>query len=150
MSRVPRPLLLIIPGLLWATVACDGSASGTVPLQPRRDTLRVTVHWDQTAQTLQGFGASDAWSIQHVGLWPDPIRQDIAERLFSRDTDGEGRPRGEVVGSPGGSPVAWQPFVTSEAFDLAPAGPEEAGSRFVVPRRSVVTLVGVSPPGRQT
>jgi hypothetical protein len=94
MSCVTKALLLIVPGLLWSTVACDGSTAGAVPLQPAQDTLRVTVHWNDTAQTLHGFGASDAWSIQHVGLWADPIRRGIAERLFSIEADGEGRPRG--------------------------------------------------------
>ena len=29
--------------------------------------LEVTVRWNETRQTLHGFGASDAWSIQFVG-----------------------------------------------------------------------------------
>lgn len=45
-------------------------------------------------QTIEGFGASDAWSAQFVGRWPDPLRERVAELLFSREWDTEGRPRG--------------------------------------------------------
>ena len=57
--------------------------------------LEVTVRWNETRQTLHGFGASDAWSIQFVGKnWPVEKRNQMADWLFSRDTTDAGAPEG--------------------------------------------------------
>jgi len=57
--------------------------------------LEVTVRWNETRQTLHGFGASDAWSIQFVGKnWPVEKRNQMADWLFSRDTTDDGAPEG--------------------------------------------------------
>ena len=50
---------------------------------------------DAPRQTIRHFGASDAWSMQTIGLWPDSTEQaKIADWLFSLDTNAEGQPRG--------------------------------------------------------
>ena len=36
-------------------------------MTPPDDPLVVAVHWDETQQTIRGFGASGAWSTQFVG-----------------------------------------------------------------------------------
>ena len=36
-------------------------------------------------QTIDSFGASDAWSIEVVGKWDLPARERVAELLFSRE-----------------------------------------------------------------
>lgn len=54
-----------------------------------------TILTDQPRQTIEHFGASDAWSMQNIGLWEDEEQQrQIAEWLFSLDTDENGQPRG--------------------------------------------------------
>lgn len=45
-------------------------------------------------QTVRHFGASDAWSAQFVGLWPQRQQEQIADWLFSTDTTATGQPRG--------------------------------------------------------
>jgi O-glycosyl hydrolase len=46
-------------------------------------------------QTIRHFGASDAWSMQNIGLWPEVEEQErIADWLFSLETDHQGQPRG--------------------------------------------------------
>lgn len=46
-------------------------------------------------QSIDGFGASDAWRCQFVGRnWPLEKRERIADLLFSRETDAQGHPRG--------------------------------------------------------
>ena len=65
-----------------------------------------TIRTDAPRQTIQHFGASDAWSMQTIGLWPDTAAQvQIADWLFSLDTipapsnsPSFGGGRGEVVG----------------------------------------------------
>lgn len=54
-----------------------------------------TVRMDQPRQTISHFGASDAWSMQNIGLWDDRVQQEqIADWLFSLENDNEGKPRG--------------------------------------------------------
>ena len=45
------------------------------------------IRTDAPRQTIRHFGASDAWSMQTIGLWPDTAAQtQIADWLFSLDT----------------------------------------------------------------
>lgn len=64
---------------------------------PRTDSDKRTVriHLEQEMQTMDGFGASDAWRCQMVGkYWPEEKKNAIADLLFSRETDEKGNPRG--------------------------------------------------------
>ena len=54
----------------------------------------IKLYPELTYQTIANFGASDAWSCQVVGNWPDKIREPIAELLFSTSLDKEGNPKG--------------------------------------------------------
>jgi len=45
-------------------------------------------------QTIDNFAASDAWSCQFVGNWPDVKRNAIADLLFSRRMKPNGQPEG--------------------------------------------------------
>lgn len=45
-------------------------------------------------QTMDHFGASDAWSTQFVGLWPQEKQNQIADWLFSTENDVNGQPKG--------------------------------------------------------
>lgn len=47
-----------------------------------------------THQTIDNFGASDAWSCQFVGEWPVEKRKEIAGLLFSKDLDQNQNPEG--------------------------------------------------------
>lgn len=59
------------------------------------DYLTVTLDLNTAYQTIESFGASDAWSIQFVGKnWPEAKREAIAELLFSTEMDESGNPRG--------------------------------------------------------
>lgn len=50
---------------------------------------------DATAyQTIEHFGASDAWSCQFVGNWPEAKKNAMADLLFSQDNDANGNPQG--------------------------------------------------------
>ncbi|QKZ13726.1 glycoside hydrolase family 30 protein [Spirosoma sp. KUDC1026] len=56
----------------------------------------ITIRVDpaKTYQTMEHFGASDAWACQFVGQWPDVKRNAIADLLFSRDFLPSGQPKG--------------------------------------------------------
>lgn len=71
----------------------------SVAMQPAAhttDTRQLTYHIEthKTEQTIRHFGASDAWSMQYVGLWPDEQQSQIADWLFSTENDAHGQPKG--------------------------------------------------------
>jgi len=58
-------------------------------------TFKLTSDADVTFQTIDGFGASDAWRAQFVGKnWPLDKRNLIADLLFSQEFDNQGNPVG--------------------------------------------------------
>jgi len=57
--------------------------------------LTLKVNPDVRFQTIDGFGASDAWRCQFVGKnWPLEKKEQIADWLFSTETDEKGNPKG--------------------------------------------------------
>jgi len=60
----------------------------------QQDAIIVSFNVDSTYQTIHNFGASDAWSGQFVGNWPDTKKNAIADWLFSTDTLSNGNPKG--------------------------------------------------------
>lgn len=56
--------------------------------------VHVNLDPDKTYQTIDNFSASDAWSAQFVGNWPDQKKNAIADWLFSTDTTTAGQPLG--------------------------------------------------------
>ena len=54
-----------------------------------------TIETNQPRQTIRHFGASDAWSMQFIGLWDNQEEQEkIADWLFSTENDAKGQPKG--------------------------------------------------------
>lgn len=54
--------------------------------QPVPD-LCYQIEVDKPLQTMDYFGASDAWSMQFIGLWPQEKQNQIADWLFSMEND---------------------------------------------------------------
>jgi O-glycosyl hydrolase len=72
-----------------------GCSKSSVPDPvPASTNHSVVIHLNEKKQTIQNFGASDAWAIQYVGLWPDAKREQLADWLFSLEEDETGRPKG--------------------------------------------------------
>lgn len=58
-------------------------------------TLKIDINKNHKFQTIDGFGASDAWRCQYIGAnWPEDKKNKIAELLFSKGVDDEGNPKG--------------------------------------------------------
>ena len=87
---------LLVCTLSILLAGCASNAGPAEEEPPEEESpLEVTVQWDETRQTLHGFGASDAWSTQFVGKnWPLDKRQQIADWLFSREMSDDGTPEG--------------------------------------------------------
>lgn len=74
--------------------ACQSSGQEKQLDTPSEDVVAVNVISKETYQVIEHFGASDAWSGQFVGLWPDQKKNAIAELLFSSENDLKGNPKG--------------------------------------------------------
>ena len=55
-------------------------------------TTEYTILTQSPEQHIQHFGASDAWSMQFLGLWPEKQQEQIADWLFSTENDALGKP----------------------------------------------------------
>lgn len=74
--------------------SCSSDTKLDVP--PKASTEKeISIDLNQELQTMEGFGASDAWRCQMVGKnWPISKRNGIADLLFSKDVDAAGNPKG--------------------------------------------------------
>ncbi|MBB6328990.1 O-glycosyl hydrolase [Algoriphagus iocasae] len=83
--------------LVWALsilFACQSSGQENQDQEIPFKSIEVNSQSDLEYQTIEHFGASDAWAVQFVGLWPDQKRNAIAELLFSKEIDSKGKPKG--------------------------------------------------------
>jgi O-glycosyl hydrolase len=95
--RISR-LIVVLLLLCWGC-GLNSEDAGKLPEDRAAKTITISLDPVQRYQTIDNFGASDAWSAQFVGNWPDDKRNAIADLLFSTATHDDGSPRG---GSPKG------------------------------------------------
>lgn len=57
-------------------------------------TETVVINPDKVYQSIDGFGASDAWSMRFVGEMPQSTQNAVADLLFSSDTYANRNPKG--------------------------------------------------------
>lgn len=80
----------MIKGALCFLMLCNFTLSKAQ--HPR--IVQVEIDAAHPEQTIEGFGASDAWTCQYAGLWPEAQRNKMADLLFSTDVDEQGKPIG--------------------------------------------------------
>jgi O-glycosyl hydrolase len=88
---------LLFAGLLFINsvlISCESDTTENSP--PVVSTTRdLNVNLEMNLQTMESFGASDAWQCNFIGKnWPADKRNQIADLLFSRQVDSEGNPKG--------------------------------------------------------
>lgn len=88
--------LQIMSLAICAAAVCIGCSKVEVPDSPvYSETRTVKLNVNNEQQTMDGFGASDGWRCQMIGeYWPDAKKKQIADWLFSTDTDENGNPKG--------------------------------------------------------
>lgn len=74
-----------LSALLIASINMQAAQEGTT---------RYTILTQSPEQHIQHFGASDAWSMQFLGLWSEKQQEQIADWLFSAENDALGKPKG--------------------------------------------------------
>ena len=77
----------ITPAIIMFILYC-GFAKG------QDSVIAVNIDLSRTYQHIDNFGASDAWSCQFIGNWPNEKKNKIADLLFSNDTLADGSPKG--------------------------------------------------------
>nr|WP_294921956.1 glycoside hydrolase [uncultured Flavobacterium sp.] len=87
---------LLCAGLLFASslvVSCESENNESSNLEAT--TTELNVNLDMNLQTMESFGASDAWQCNFIGKnWPADKKNQIADLLFSKELDAEGNPKG--------------------------------------------------------
>ena len=78
---------ILIGALAWLTALPGATSANNKPTQ-------YTILTQSPEQHIQHFGASDAWSMQFLGLWPGKQQEQIADWLFSTENDAQGKPKG--------------------------------------------------------
>ncbi len=78
---------MTILAILLLLCSLSGTASG-------KAVRCYDVNVNAPEQTIHHFGASDAWSMPYVGLWPMDQQRQIADWLFSTETEVDGQPKG--------------------------------------------------------
>ena len=86
MNRIIGKKRVVILGFLFVCVA--GGCSRSVP------DVSYQIETDKPCQTMAYFSASDAWSMQFIGLWPEEKQNQVADWLFSTENDANGQPKG--------------------------------------------------------
>jgi O-glycosyl hydrolase len=79
--------------LCLITIGCTSNQSNND--SPNSDaTPVIEIDVSKQFQTIRNFGASDAWTIQFLGKWPEPKKEKVADWLFSNEVSAEGKPIG--------------------------------------------------------
>src|SRR5690606_35084975 len=86
--------VLFLQGIFCILLACQSSGQEKQEQDLKYNTVEINTTSSEEFQTIEHFGASDAWSAQFVGKWPDSKRNAIAELLFSKEVDPQGNPKG--------------------------------------------------------
>ncbi|MEO6733520.1 MAG: glycoside hydrolase [Ferruginibacter sp.] len=87
--------ITLLPAFCIILQCRKGQASNDNPVNPVVEKpIQVMIDATRAYQTIENFGASDAWSCQFVGNWPAAKKDKIAELLFSTDTTANGNPKG--------------------------------------------------------
>ena len=122
----------------------------------------AAVHHDQVDlniehQIIENFGASDCWSMQKIGAWPDEQKEQIAQLLFS-PLAGIGLSCWRFNLGAGPDATITNPWRTAETFEVSEGKYDwsrQAGERWFLraaKRYGVPTFLAFanSPPARMT
>lgn len=83
---------LLLVNVLFTSCAEEIDKEIQTPISTIRD---LNINLDMNLQTMENFGASDAWRCQFIGKnWPNDKRNQIADLLFSKEVDASGNPKG--------------------------------------------------------
>ncbi|WP_317173447.1 glycoside hydrolase [Echinicola arenosa] len=94
MGKLKRSFYAWTGLLCLVAFSCNSERKEKQPDEVHEQVTQVNALTSTSYQTIEHFGASDAWSCQFVGLWPEQKKRAIAELLFSQQNDSNGKPDG--------------------------------------------------------
>jgi O-glycosyl hydrolase len=80
--------------LIIAVVLLNVQCNSQSEIEGKNEVIEIKINPEITFQTIDNFGASDAWSCQFVGKWPDEKKNRVADLLFSVEENADGTPKG--------------------------------------------------------
>ncbi|PXX31176.1 glycoside hydrolase [Arenibacter sp. ARW7G5Y1] len=86
-------LVLILPSSCEENESYDKNSNNQI-IKNHVQLTTIDIDAKTEFQTLEHFGASDAWSCQYIGNWPNEKKEAIANLLFSNEVDVQGNPLG--------------------------------------------------------
>ncbi len=81
-------LALTVTGILSMLLTSAGT------LKKEKQVLSLNVTPEITHQPIDNFSASDGWSMQFIGKWPQQKQEQMADWLFSTENHSNGQPKG--------------------------------------------------------
>lgn len=87
-----RNLIIILALSFFSLHAADTGLGKHAPA--KAEVCQFVVDQNNKLQPIDNFSASDGWSMQFIGLWPDEKQEQIADWLFSTQNDETGKPKG--------------------------------------------------------
>lgn len=85
---------IFIPFYFFPILASCQTTEKVKEVESTVQPIAVTINTSRTFQSIDHFGASDAWACQFVGNWPDAKKNAIADLLFSKKLGPNGQPEG--------------------------------------------------------
>ena len=82
-------LFVFIPLAVFSSEPGMGKHAPSKP-----DVTKFVVESGVKCQSIDNFSASDGWSMQFIGLWPEEKQEKMADWLFSTENDANGKPKG--------------------------------------------------------
>ncbi len=82
--------IIMLRNIILSVMSFVALSSYAAPENVR--TFVVRTDWPR--QAIEHFGASDAWSMKYIGLWPEKQQRQVADWLFSTENDATGKPKG--------------------------------------------------------
>ena len=80
--------------IIFLATVLNGCGSSKNQLLTEEAPVNIDIKSEITFQTIHNFGASDAWSCQYVGNWPEEQKNKVADLLFSMEENTNGSPKG--------------------------------------------------------
>lgn len=120
------------------------SLFATANLFAQHPAIHFEIETDQPCQTMDYFGASDCWSMQFIGLWPQEKQNQVADWLFSTENHENGQPKGIGLS-------LWRFNVGAGSAEQGEAS--QIASPGCVPNvsfRQMVTIIGINNKGSAT
>ncbi|MCH7412499.1 xylanase [Belliella sp. R4-6] len=80
--------------ILLSSTSCSDNENRDQKNDEQKNISSIQIDPETIYQEIDHFGASDAWSGQFVGNWPEAKKAAIADLLFSQELDSQGKPKG--------------------------------------------------------